>query len=148
MKLYRIVYGQPWITIFHHEWGDLALIFMSDEVTSENHWWIASQAWRLFLSQVRWFAMIFILWHSHELNRCWIVSWVTKNSAFTVTHTLFHFLHAILWPDWAHKTAWHCDVTTVQSVISHVYEVLALWRHIHQLFLHMQIWAWVIFTSE
>ena len=26
-----------------HEWGDLPIIFMSDEVTSENHWQIASQ---------------------------------------------------------------------------------------------------------
>ena len=33
----------PWITIFGHEWGDLPIIFTSDEVTSENHWQIASR---------------------------------------------------------------------------------------------------------
>ena len=33
----------PWITIFGHEWGDLPIIFTSDEVTSENQWQIASQ---------------------------------------------------------------------------------------------------------
>ena len=33
----------PWITIFGHEWGDLPMIFTSDEVTSENHCQIASR---------------------------------------------------------------------------------------------------------
>ena len=33
----------PWITIFGHEWGDLPMIFTSDEVTSENHWQITSR---------------------------------------------------------------------------------------------------------
>ena len=31
----------PWITIFGHEWGDLPMIFMSDEV--KNHWQITSR---------------------------------------------------------------------------------------------------------
>ena len=33
----------PWITSFCHEWGDSAMIFTSDEVTSENHCRIASR---------------------------------------------------------------------------------------------------------
>ena len=33
----------PWITIFGHKWGDLPIIFTSDEVTSENHWQITSR---------------------------------------------------------------------------------------------------------
>ena len=33
----------PWITIFGHEWGDLPMIFTSDEVTTENHSQIASR---------------------------------------------------------------------------------------------------------
>ena len=28
---------------FGHEWGDLPMIFTSDEVTSENHWQITSR---------------------------------------------------------------------------------------------------------
>ena len=28
--------------IFGHKWGDLPMIFTSDEVTSENHWQITS----------------------------------------------------------------------------------------------------------
>ena len=31
------------IMIFGHEWGDLPMIFTSDEVANENHWQIASQ---------------------------------------------------------------------------------------------------------
>ena len=33
----------PWITIFGHEWGDLQMIFTSDEVTSENYGQITSR---------------------------------------------------------------------------------------------------------
>ena len=33
----------PWITILGHEWGDLPMIFTSDEVTSENYGQIASR---------------------------------------------------------------------------------------------------------
>ena len=29
--------------IFGHKWGDLPMIFTSDEVTSENHWQITSR---------------------------------------------------------------------------------------------------------
>ena len=31
------------ITILGHGWGDLPIIFTGDEVTSENHWQIASR---------------------------------------------------------------------------------------------------------
>ena len=41
-RIYRIMHELPWIMIYGHEWGDLPMIFMSDEVTSENHWQIAS----------------------------------------------------------------------------------------------------------
>ena len=39
--------NNAWVTVnndfFGHEWGDLPMIFTSDEVTSENHWQITSR---------------------------------------------------------------------------------------------------------
>ena len=39
--------NNAWVTVNNdflgHEWGDLPKIFTSDEVTSENHWQIASR---------------------------------------------------------------------------------------------------------
>ena len=85
---------------------------------------------------------------------------------FTVTHALNNSLHAILCPDREHKPAktiidgsfrhfnqdvfltWHCDVIIVQYVTSRESEKLALWHHIRRFFLHAQIGAKAIFTSE
>ena len=106
---------------------------MSDEVTSENNWQIALL--------------------------------VTQKSLFTVTNVLFYFLHAIWCPEhtiplkqlsiadfaivakdslfwlvlWRHHS-W--------SVTSRECGTLVLWRHIRRLFLHVQIDAKAIFTSE
>ena len=39
--------NNAWVTVnndfFGHEWGDLPMIFTSDEVTSDNHWQITSR---------------------------------------------------------------------------------------------------------
>ena len=32
------MHQSPWITMFGPKWGDLSMIFMSDEVRRENHW--------------------------------------------------------------------------------------------------------------
>ena len=42
-KKYRIMHELPWIMIFGLWVSDLAIIFMSDEVMSENNWQIASR---------------------------------------------------------------------------------------------------------
>ena len=113
-----------------HEWGDLPMIF----VTSENHWQIESR--------------------------------VTQKSLFTATNVLFYFLHAILCLG-THNSAknhhrWLISQLSPRtafsdfalwrhhswSVTSREREILALWRHICRLFLHVQIGAKAIFTSE
>ena len=43
----RDIKNNAWVTVnndfYGHEWGDLPTIFVSDEVTSENHWQITSR---------------------------------------------------------------------------------------------------------
>ena len=121
-------------TLNHHSWCDLPMIFNRDFVTRENHRQIPSL--------------------------------VTQKSLFTVTNVSFYFLHAILCP-WTHNIAknnhrslisqlsprtvvsdlalWHYRSESVTSSKS---EILALWGHICRLFLHAQIGAKAIFTSE
>ena len=118
----------------NHDRSLIPMIFTSDEVTSENHWQIASR--------------------------------VTQKSLFTVTSVLFYFLHAILCPG-THNSAKNHDRSLISqlsprtacsdfalwrhrgwSVTSRELEILALWRHIRRLFLHAQIGAKAIFTSE
>ena len=130
--------NNAWVTennfFFGHEWGDLPMIFTSDEVTSENHWQITSR--------------------------------VTKKSLFTLTNVLFYFLHAIyvLNTQFRYKQSSMTHLAIVAkgnvfsglalwrhhngSVTSRERELLALWRHIHRLFLHAHIGAKAIFTSE
>ena len=114
----------PWITIFFcHEWGDSAMIFTIDEVTSENHCRIASRVKKIRHS---WKS-----WPNHLTHD-------KKKSLFTVTNVLFYFLHAILCHEHTNPLSTiiersfrhccqgrpflteHCDVTTID-----------LWRHVN-----------------
>ena len=125
---YRIMHELPWITIFGHEWGDLTMILTSDPVTSENHWQITSP--------------------------------VTKRSLLTATNVLFYFFHAILCPEHTillktiiNRSFLHCHQGWCfwhhsPSVMLRESEVLALWRHIRWLFLHVYIGTKAIFTRE
>ena len=48
--IYKIMHELSWIMIvFGHTWSDLPMIFTSDEVTSENHWPIASQVTKIVI---------------------------------------------------------------------------------------------------
>ena len=126
-----------WVTMnndfWGHEWGDLPIIFTSDEVTSENHWQIASR--------------------------------VTQKSLLMVTNALFYFLHTIWCSEHTIplKQLSFADFAIVAkdslfwlvlwrhhswSVTSSECRTLALWCHIRRLFLHLQICAKAIFTSE
>ena len=129
----------PWITIFCHEWGDSAIHFTSDEVTSENHCRIASRVTKnrysvnndFFVTSEairQWFSQV----KKSLPNR--LTS--DKKLLFTVTNVLFYFLHAILChehtnllrtiiePTFRHCCQGrpflteHCDVT-----------IIDLWRH-------------------
>ena len=123
----------PWITIFGHEWGDLPMIFMSDEVTSENHWQITSRVTKKIVIHGNECIILFLT--------CYFMSW-TQDSAASITIAYF----AIVAKDglfylalWRHHN-W--------SVTSGKREALALWHHIRRLFLHMRIGARGIFSSE
>ena len=112
----------------------------------------------IFGSRVRRFANDFHEWRSHEYH--WqIASRVTPKSLFTVTNILFYFLHAVLCPRThtsAKKTSsiahfatvakdglfWLRIVTSPQLICDVTRtRILALWRHICRLFLHVQIGA-------
>ena len=132
----------------------------------------------IFWSQVRWFANGFQEWRSHKWKLLanhltsdfvtpenhWQITWlITKSSLFTLTNVLFYFLHANM-IHWTHHfaTKKHRSLillTTVFSdltlwhhhnwpVTSREREALTLWCYIHRLFLHVQIGAKAIFTSE
>ena len=128
----KIMHELLWIMIFGHEWGDLPMIYRSDEVTIENHWQITSRVTKKSLFTV---TLLYVL-----------------NRLFYVLNTQFHqkqpsiahfvivakdglFLLAL----WRHHN-W--------SVMSCECEALELWRHIRRLFLHAWIGAKGIFTSE
>ena len=68
--------------IFCQEWGDSAMIFTRDFFTRDKNS-VFSHEWKS---------------SPNHLTR-------DKNSVFVITHTLFCFLHAILFPDRAHKRA-------------------------------------------
>ena len=121
----RIMQESPWITIL----GSRVRRF-----ANENHWQIASR--------------------------------VTQKSVFTVTNVLFYFSHAILCPG-THNSAKNHNRSLISQlsprtavsdfalwrhhswyVTSREREILALWRHICRLFLHVKIGAKAIFTSE
>ena len=123
-------------------------------VTMNNDFWVKSE------SICRWFSFV-----THENHRQ-IASRVTQKSVFTVTNVLFYFLHAILCP-WTQNSAknnhrWLISQLSPRTVVSDLAlwrhcsgsvtsrkrEILALWRHICRLFLHAQIGAKAIFTSE
>ena len=121
-------------------------------VTVNNDFWVTSEA--------------ICQWLRHSWNHWQIASRVTRKSLFTVTKVLFYFLHTILFTG-THISAKnnHRSIITQLppmtvysdfalwrhhrwSVTSCECQILALWRHICRLFLHAQIGAKAIFTSE
>ena len=114
-------------------WGDLPMIITSDEVTSENHWQIASLVTQKSLFTVTnvLFYFLHAIWcpeHTILLKQLSIadLAIVPKDS----------FSDLVLW---CHHS-W--------SVTSRECRTLALWRHISRLFMHLQIGTKAMFTSE
>ena len=94
----------PWITIFCHEWGDSAMIFTSDEVTSENiadshHEWQKNSLFTVT-------NVLFYFLHAISCHE-------RTNPLRTITERSFR--HCC--QGWPFLTE-HCDVTTID-----------LWRH-------------------
>ena len=83
-----------------------------------------------FLLWVRPFDNDFYEWQNE--NRCRITSWATKKLVFMLTNTLYHFLHAILCPDWAHKPAETIiDCSLLPFSPRAVFLGYLTWRHHH-----------------
>ena len=87
-----------------------------------------------------------IVIHGNECIILFLTRYFVLNTPFRYKQTSFaHFAIAPRTVFFSDLTLWrhHC-----WSVTSRECEVLALWRHISQLFLHAQIGAKEIFTSE
>ena len=100
--------NNAWVTVnndfFGHEWGDLPMIFTSDEVTSENHWQITPLVTKnsLFtVTNVLFYFLHAILYLEHTVPLQTII-----DRSFRHCRQGRSFL------------TWHCDVITVD-----------LWRH-------------------
>ena len=100
--------NNAWVTVnndfFCHEWGDSAMIFTSDEVTSENHCRIASRVTKKSLftvTNVLFYFLHAILCHEHT------------NPLRTIIERSFR--HCCQGRPFLTE---HCDVTTID-----------LWRH-------------------
>ena len=106
----------------------------------KNNAWVTSN--NDFWSQVRWFANDFHKWRTSSLVKIigkspheWPKIVIHGNKCIILFLTRY-FMLLLLWRHYS----W--------SVMSRKREVLALWRHIRQLFLHAQIGTKAIFTSE
>ena len=120
----------------------------------------------IFWSRVMWFAKDFHEWRSHEWKS--LANHLTSDQKVVIhgNECIILFLTRYFMP-WAHNSAtnkhWSLisplPLTTVfsdltlwrhhsWSVTSREREALALWRHLHRLFLHAQIGAKAVFTSE
>ena len=125
LGIYGIIRELPWITIFwsrvrwrSHEWKSLA-----NHITSDPK--IVFQSNKCFILYLTCYFMS-LSW-THDSNQRTFISQLMPRTAFS---------DLTLWC----PHSW--------SVTSSEHEVLVLWHHIHQLFLHTQIGAKVIFTSK
>ena len=123
--IYSMMYGLPWITIFWDEWGNSAMIFMSDEVVSENHCQIVSQVTKKIIIDGNPYMILFFT--------CSLFPWTHKSArknhlSLISPSTVFWF--AIMMSP--HLT---CDVTWSQgAVIVTSYSLIVLahtnWRKV------------------
>ena len=129
--------------------------------------YIKNNAWiTIFGSRVRRFANDFHEWRSHEWKS--LVNRLTRDPKMVIhgNECIILFLTRYF-ISWKHNSAknnhrWLISLLSLRtvfsdlvlwyhhswSVTSHKRRVLALWRHIRRLFLHAQIAANTIFTSE
>ena len=109
-----------WITILGHEWGDLPIIFTSEEVTSENYMQIASR-----VTQKSLFTITNVLFYFLRAILC---SWTHKIADFAIVAS-----DGLLWLSIVTSLQLFCDVTRTRvtdTVTSYSSIVLARtkWR--------------------
>ena len=133
VEIYRIMHELPWITIFGHDWGDLPIFS-----------WVTKSWVKIIGKSLHEWSKIVIYGNECIILflTCYFMSW-THHSATNKHRLLISVLS--LRTVFSDLTLWRHHSW---SVMSRKREVLALWCHIHQLFLHAQIGAKAIFTSE
>ena len=133
VEIYRIMHELPWITIFGHDWGDLPIFS-----------WVTKSWVKIIGKSLHEWSKIVI--YGNE----WIILFLTRYFMSWTHHSATN-KHRLLISVLSLRTVFS-DLTLWRhhswSVTSREHEVLALWCHIHQLFLHTQIGAKAIFTSE
>ena len=130
----RIMQELLWITMFCHEWDDLAMIFTCDFVTSENHCLMASWVTKKIVIHGNECIILF-------LTR-YFMSYIHKSAKNYHRTLILPLLPRAAFSDlasWRHHN-W--------SVMSPERKILVLWRHIRRFSLHAQIGTKSIFTSE
>ena len=151
---YRIMYELPWITFLGTCEAVCQWYSRVTKCVSENHKRIASRVTK------NWSGLPLIFTSDEVISNLrheWLKKGIHGNEL------LFYFLHAILCPEhtiplrqllnspmlprtvFSDLAMW-CNHSW--SVTSRTRQVLALWRHIRQLFLRTQIDAKAIFTGE
>ena len=129
----EIIWLPQWHKIMR-EWGDLPMIFTSDEVTSKKSLANHLTSDKKIVIHGKEYIILFLT--------CYFMSW-THHSATNKHRSLFSPLS--LRTVFSDSTLWRHHSWPVTSC---EHEALALWRHIRWLFLHAQIGAKAIFTSE
>ena len=121
--MYRIMHELLWIMIWGHEWGDLPIIFPSDEVMSENQLAnrLTSDLKIVMLNNKC--IILFLI--------CYFMSWThnaTKNNYWSLIlplllRTFFRNKHCdVTTVDlWRHANVgyWHCDIISVDCSCTH-----------------------------
>ena len=105
--------NNAWVTVnnnfFGHEWGDLPMIFTSDEVTSENHWQITSWVTKKIVIHGNECIILFLT--------CCFIFWTYRSAANNDRSLISPLsLGTVITVDlWRHMNArhWHCDVIFV-----------------------------------
>ena len=117
--------NNAWVTMnndfFCHEWGDLAMIFMSGEVKKNRY-----SQWRMYyLFPIRYF-----------------MPWTHRSAKNYHQALISPLLPRAVFSDLALWCHYNWSVTSCKR------EILVLWHHILRLSLHVQTGAKAIFTSE
>ena len=104
--------NKAWVTVnndfFDHEWGDLPMIFTSDEVTSENHWQITSRVTKKIVIHGNECIILF-------LTRCFI-SWTHRSAKqSSIVHFTIVARDDLFWLNIVTSSQLICDVTRTRG---------------------------------
>ena len=132
----RSIYIYIFVTV-NNDFESLVMRFANDFhscfVTSENHWQIASRATKIVIYGneciLSFLTRYCVSWRHNSVKN-------NRRSLFSPLALRTVFSTSALW---RHHSS---------SVTSREHEVLALWHHIHRLFLHAHIGANALFTGE